>query len=695
MVMTWFMNSMNEKIDSNYMCYFTAKELWDNDLDLFNDYEWKSTDDANHYKQTMEAYRIYKFLAGLNVEFDEVRRRIIDRVSLPKISKVFAEVRRKESCRHIMLGKESNSGIVESSVLSVAKDSANKTSSFQPGPGERPQNNKPEGRIYRSNPKANATINESKSSPFSKEQMDHLLKMLKSNSLSGIPSVSLAQTDSAPNVFSCCFNSTPWIIDSRASDHMTSFSNLFNTYSPCSSSEKIRITDGSFSPIAGKGLVKLSENIDLKYVLHVPKLACNLLSNSGKNIGSAKLIDGLYYFDGVFSNKRAQGLSSRKTHQKSQSQHVPLGNDKSGPSRTEAPDITGSPTLNLPSIPFISSLDLDIPIALRKGTLTCTKYPIAKYLSYKKLFKTHKAFTSKISHILVPRNIQEALDDPNWKVAVMKEMNALKRSGTWELVDLPKEKRTVVLIGSEEELERLKRRLVAEFEIKDLGALKYFLGMEFGCKLVQTPIESNIKLLPSKDDGVKDKTISKASWDADLLVTYASGYCFCSKHGHGHLQVEAFTDANWAGCVVDRHSTSGYYTFVGGNLVSWRSKKQNVVARSSTEAEFRLVALGICEVLWIRQLLEELKISSTLPMKLCCDNKTTILIAHNLVLHDRTKHVEIDKHFIKEKLKNGLICIPYIPTTEQVADVLTKGIPTEQFDRLIGKLAIEDIFKPT
>ena len=115
---------------------------------------------------------------------------------------------------------------------------------------------------------------------------------------------------------------------------MTSFSNLFNTYSPCSSSEKIGITYGSFSPIAGKGLVKLSENIDLKSVLHVPKLACNLLSvskltkdsncrvffydshcefqdqNSRKKIGSAKLIDGLYYFDGVFSNKRAQGLSS-------------------------------------------------------------------------------------------------------------------------------------------------------------------------------------------------------------------------------------------------------------------------------------------------------------------------------------------------------------------------------------------------
>ena len=116
--------------------------------------------------------------------------------------------------------------------------------------------------------------------------MDHLLKLLKSNSPLGIPSISLAQTGSAPNVFSCCFNSTPWMIDSRASNHVTSFSNPFNTYSPCSGSEKIRIADGSFSPIAGKGLIKLSENIDLKFVLHVPKLACNLFSVSKLTINS-------------------------------------------------------------------------------------------------------------------------------------------------------------------------------------------------------------------------------------------------------------------------------------------------------------------------------------------------------------------------------------------------------------------------
>ena len=107
--------------------------------------------------------------------------------------------------------------------------------------------------------------------------MDHLLKLLKSNSSLGIPSVFLTQTGSASNAFSCCFNSIPWIIDSEAYDNMTSFSNLFNTYSPYSGNEKIRITDCSLSPVAEKGLVKLSENINLKFVLYLPKLACNLL----------------------------------------------------------------------------------------------------------------------------------------------------------------------------------------------------------------------------------------------------------------------------------------------------------------------------------------------------------------------------------------------------------------------------------
>ena len=145
---------------------------------------------------------------------------------------------------------------------------------------------------------------------------------------------------------------------------------------------------------------------------------------------------------------------------------------------------------------------------------------------------------------------------------------------------------------------------------------------------------------------------------------------------------------------MDQRSTSGHCSFVGGNLVTWRSKKQNVVARSSAEAEFRVVAHGICEIMWIRRLLEELKMTGSSPMKLYCDNKATISVAHNPILHDCTKHVEVDKHFIKEKIDNGLVCMTYIPTEEQVVDVFTKGLHKRQFDFLVGKLALEDIFKP-
>ena len=100
----------------------------------------------------------------------------------------------------------------------------------------------------------------------------------------------------------------------------------------------------------------------------------------------------------------------------------------------------------------------------------------------------------------------------------------------------------------------------------------------------------------------------------------------------------------------------------GGTWVTWRSKKQAVVARSSAEAEFRAMALGICELLWLEIILKDLKVPIEKPMKLYCDNKSTINIAHNLVQHDRTKHVEVDRHFIKEKLDSGLICMPCVST---------------------------------
>jgi hypothetical protein len=119
-----------------------------------------------------------------------------------------------------------------------------------------------------------------------------------------------------------------------------------------------------------------------------------------------------------------------------------------------------------------------------------------------------------------------------------------------------------------------------------------------------------------------------------------------------------------------------------------------VVVRSSAEAEFRSMALGICELLWLKIILDDLKVKWKSLIKLFCDNKAAIAITHDPVEHDRTKHIEIDKHFIKEKLDSSLICTPFVSTNDQLVDVFTKGLSAAAFEQLICKLGMDDIHFP-
>ena len=154
-----------------------------------------------------------------------------------------------------------------------------------------------------------------------------------------------------------------------------------------------------------------------------------------------------------------------EVHPNTSGNSPPFSSSISNPSRVVIPKSSLNPILVNP----IQETDLDLPIALRKGTRTCTRHPIAKYISYDNLSAKYRAFTTKISKLVLPRNIKEALAEPNWRLAVFEEMEALRKNGTWEVVQLPSEKKVVgckwvftVKSRADGSVERYKARLVAK-----------------------------------------------------------------------------------------------------------------------------------------------------------------------------------------------------------------------------------------
>ena len=152
------------------------------------------------------------------------------------------------------------------------------------------------------------------------------------------------------------------------------------------------------------------------------------------------------------------------------------------------------------------------------------------------------------------------------------------------------------------------------------------------------------------------------------------------------ISLELFSDSDWASCSTDRRSTSGYLIYLGKNLISWRCQKQRTVARSSTEAEYKAVADATAEFIWIKSLLQELRIPLQRSHILWCDNIGATYLAANPVFHAQTKHIEIGYHFVREQVKQKNLLIGYLATKDQTADILTKALPKHRFLFLKSKL---------
>ncbi|KAM2102749.1 hypothetical protein ACFX1T_000977 [Malus domestica] len=301
----------------------------------------------------------------------------------------------------------------------------------------------------------------------------------------------------------------------------------------------------------------------------------------------------------------------------------------------------------------------------------------------------------------------------------------------------------IILTGSSTSLIQSVITTLSEvFYLKDMGRLAYFLGLQViykpngdlvisqakyvkdllhkagmdDCKSCSTPCKPHNQILTTAGNLLPDPTLYRSlvgalqyltftrpdiAFAVNTVCQYMSAptdvhfgmvkriliflqgtiHCGLTYTSGSSMQLKAYSDSDWAADLNTRRSITGYVVYLGDNPISWQSKKQSSVSRSSTEAEYRALAHTTADIAWIRLILKDLHEYLFSPPVIYCDNQSAIALSLNPVQHSRIKHLETDFHFVRERVHKGDLSVEYVCTKAQIADVLTKGLHGPDFLR--------------
>ncbi|GFS31834.1 hypothetical protein Acr_00g0019430 [Actinidia rufa] len=729
-------NSMEDRVYHMFMYHDTVHGLWTALTQIWEElaqYEPLSdflSDGAVESKR-LDRRHTYQFLMGLKSEFETLRTQILNTSPLPSLYEAFAIVDGDERRRRLLppLSLPESSPIVpDQRAFAASSGTQQLYCQHCRKPGhliDRCWVLHPELKQQFSRPRGGGRGVVAVGSELQIAQLQSHLGLATTSQSSGPTAAIVANTPTALHGKS---GHPTWILDSGTNNHMTG--ELATFTSPVTSvHQSVCIADGSSIPIRSQGDARLSSDITLSSDL-----------TSKKIFGRGYERDGLYYFgDPLPSILTATYLINRTPSRVLQGKaplHIlqPASTlfpiiprvfectcfvHNRSPTRTKLDDKAvrcvflgyssmskGSellaadepiPPRPLPILEPHSSLLLQMTHASQG--VQCFKYladgSVDRYKArlYAKGFtqipgfraqgeylgnvcrlrksiyglkQSPRAWFHRFSEVILSMGFQQCHSDHTCFI---------RRQPQGRCIIISVYIDDIIITGDNASgIVQVKCGLRKAFDIKDLGPLRYFLGM-LGCRPASTPMVPNLKISAESGELLPDPSIYQRLVGRLIYLTNTR------------------PDLTFAVSIVSQFMHSPRTSHLDAVYHILR-KKQSVVSRSSAEAEYRAMAQGTSEIIWLRSLLTELGFSVTDPSYLFCDNKSAIMLSSDSVLHERTKHIEVDIHFIREKVRSRVITPSFVPLSTQTADMFTKSIGPSLLKSSIVKLGLVDIFAP-